>query len=121
MMVSKGMFILLLILLFLLYLKWIMFVLMLPVIRTVLARSRRRVSACPDGDAKLNSVASPLTNAKKKRGLLGQLKRYVGGYIRYADFQTGLIPSHHVRDFLYRHVWLVDMAPKSIIYYASSG
>ena len=119
-MVSKGMFILLLILLFLLYLKWIVFVLMLPVIRTVRARSRRRASACPDGDAKLNSVASPpLTNAKKKRGLLGQLKRYVGGYIRYADFQTGLIPSHHVRDFLYRHVWLVDMAPKSIIYWGA--
>ena len=119
-MVSKGMFILLLILLFLLYLKWIVFVLMLPVIRTVRARSRRRASACPDGDAKLNSVATPpLTNAKKKRGLLGQLKRYVGGYIRYADFQTGLIPSHHVRDFLYRHVWLVDMAPKSIIYWGA--
>lgn len=110
---------LLLVLVSLLYLKWIVFVLMLPVIRVVRARSRRRAPVYPEVKGKLNSIAPPLTNAKKKLGLLGQLKRYVTGYIRYADFQTGLIPSHHMRDFLYRHVWLVDMAPKSIIYWGA--
>ncbi len=47
------------------------------------------------------------------------LKRYVFGYMRYASFQTGLIPSHHVRDFLYRRVWLVDLAPRAIIYWGA--
>ena len=53
------------------------------------------------------------------RRLLSPVKRYVSGYMRYADFQTGLIPSHHIRDFLYRHVWHVDMGKNAIIYFGA--
>lgn len=47
------------------------------------------------------------------------LKRYVGGYLRYADFQTGRIPSHHLRNFLYRRIWLVRMEP-AVVFHAGA-
>ncbi len=50
---------LLLVLVSLLYLKWIVFVLMLPVIRVVRARSRRRAPIYPEVESKLNSIAPP--------------------------------------------------------------
>lgn len=40
---------------------------------------------------------------------------YIRGYMRYMDFQTGLIPSHHIRNFIYRRIFLVQMEQKVII------
>lgn len=42
---------------------------------------------------------------------------YIRGYMRYMDFQTGLIPSHHIRNFIYRRIFLVQMEQKAIIYW----
>lgn len=41
------------------------------------------------------------------------------GYLRYMDFQVGLIPSHHIRNFIYKYVCGVNMAEKSIIYWGA--
>lgn len=43
--------------------------------------------------------------------------RYIEGYLRYFIFNVGMIPSHSVRNWIYRNVLLVSMAPKSIIYF----
>src|SRR5674476_498447 len=32
---------------------------------------------------------------------------YVEGYIRYSIFKIGLIPSHAIRNFLYKNIYLV--------------
>ena len=59
------------------------------------------------------------SGSNKRKIVFHVSKKYINGYLRYADFQTGFIPSHHIRDFLYRHIWLVDLAPKAIIYWGA--
>lgn len=108
------------VLLLILYLKWIVFLLMCPVIRIVRLHNRKNNHLQDaSGNEALNSITPPLTNRNRKLAFLRFILRYVNGYIRYADFQTGLIPSHHIRDFLYRHVWMVDMQPGAIIYFGA--
>lgn len=45
--------------------------------------------------------------------------RYISGFQRYYLFQVGLIPSHLIRNFVYRKVFLVEMKSKSIIYFGA--
>ena len=105
------MLILILILLSILYLKWIFFVLMLPVIRAIHVYRKNKHKG-----VSVDNIESPATNEK---GLTNMGRRYLLGYMRYATFQVGLIPSHHIRNFLYRNVWLVDMKSKAIIYWGA--
>lgn len=53
-------------------------------------------------------------NIKSFKSFIG---RYIEGYLRYFIFNVGMIPSHLVRNWIYRNVLLVSMAPKSIIYF----
>lgn len=104
---------LLLVLVLLLYSKWIVFILCLPVIRLVRIHNKK---------AKLQAKTFSQTQqsgSNKRKIVFHVSKKYINGYLRYADFQTGFIPSHHIRDFLYRHIWLVDLAPKAIIYWGA--
>ena len=59
---------LLLVLVSLLYLKWIVFVLMLPVIRVVRARSRRYATVYPEVGGELNSITPPPNECKEEAG-----------------------------------------------------
>ena len=45
--------------------------------------------------------------------------RYVTGFIRYYDYRVGKIPSHHIRNFIYRYVYLMDIEPTVTIYYGA--
>lgn len=103
-----------------LYLKWIVFILSLPVIRIVQQSKFNKLRSI---DKTVNyPMEKPPSKSTKKSGLRGLFsftKRYLMGYMRYADFQTGMIPSHHVRNFLYRHIWLVDMGKDAIIYFGA--
>jgi len=47
------------------------------------------------------------------------INRYIVGFIRYSIFQVGMIPSHNIRNILYRKVYLVDIEKKAIIYFGS--
>ncbi len=102
----------------LLYAKWVIFAAALLPIRLLKTRSLRR-------ERGRTPAVRPAADAQAPdfmgggESLSSFLKRYVFGYMRYASFQTGLIPSHHVRDFLYRRVWLVDLAPRAIIYWGA--
>ena len=102
----------------LLYAKWVIFAAALLPIRLLKMRSLRR-------ERGRTPAVRPAADAQAPdfmgggESLSSLLKRYVFGYMRYASFQTGLIPSHHVRDFLYRRVWLVDLAPRAIIYWGA--
>lgn len=107
--------ILLSILVALLYVKWIVFVIMLPMIRLVCMVQKKHLRQIGPIDSQ--NIERP--NITIKEGLLGRMKRYLLGYMRYADFQVGLIPSHRIRNFLYRKVWLVDLSEKAIIYWGA--
>jgi len=45
--------------------------------------------------------------------------RHIEWYVRYIDFQVGLIPSFAVRDFIYRHVFCVQMADKVVFHFGA--
>jgi acetyltransferase-like isoleucine patch superfamily enzyme len=46
-------------------------------------------------------------------------RRYITGFIRYSIFQVGMIPSHSIRNFLYKKIYLINMEKNSIIYFGS--
>lgn len=63
------------------------------------------------------------TPVKGKVGIAVAVKRgigrYAGGLFRYLNFKVGLIPSHRVRNFLYRNYFGVRMGRRAIIYYGA--
>ena len=111
----ENVVILLLILVALLYVKWIVFVAMLPVIWLVCMVQKKHLQSTPPADLQY-TVNEKNTLIKR---MVENVKRYLLGYMRYADFQVGLIPSHHIRNFLYRKFWLVDLSEKAIIYWGA--
>ena len=44
---------------------------------------------------------------------------YVTGFIRYYDLRVGKIPSHHIRSWVYRNIYLMDLAKSATIYYGA--
>lgn len=44
---------------------------------------------------------------------------FIKGYQRWMMIETGYIPSHHLRNFLYRHILLAKIAPNAAIYYGA--
>jgi acetyltransferase-like isoleucine patch superfamily enzyme len=42
--------------------------------------------------------------------------RYINGYYRYKLFITGNIPSHHIRNFIYKYLFGVKMEKYAIVY-----
>lgn len=46
----------------------------------------------------------------------GKIRSYILGYIRYSTMKTGKIPSHTIRDFIYRRVYRIKLAEKAVIY-----
>ncbi|KFF18280.1 acyltransferase [Flavobacterium hydatis] len=47
------------------------------------------------------------------------LLNYIYGFNRYWDFECGRIPSHRIRNFMYRNIWFVKLAPKAVIYWGA--
>ena len=105
-------YILLLILLFIILFRYIVFILSLIPIRLLLMRDKNKQNVS------INTIKSNVNNKKIKF-----LKTYIGillyGYIRYFIIKVGMIPSHKIRNFIYRKVLLVDMAEYAIIYFGS--
>ncbi len=53
---------------------------------------------------------------KKLKGFIGY---YLDGYIRFFIIKVGYIPSHQIRNFIYRRILFVNLSAKSIIYFGS--
>ena len=64
------------------------------------------------------SVSPPLVR-QQKGGITGRIKLLCSGYFRYNLFQIAYIPSHIIRDFLYKKVCLVEIGPKAVIYFGA--
>ena len=58
-------------------------------------------------------------NDNLSSNLKATVSRYLKGYLRYSIFQIGYIPSHTIRNFLYKQVYLIDMAKNSVIYFGA--
>lgn len=55
----------------------------------------------------------------QKGGIASRIKRLCSGYFRYNLFQIGYIPSHVIRNFLYKEVCLIEISPKAVIYFGA--
>lgn len=104
---------------FLIYWKWIALIVLSPVIRMVSKRERQRDSK--EVSLKKNNGAT--SSSHSSRRLLERIKiraaHLLRGYHMWMMLETGRIPSHHIRNFLYRHLYLVDLAPTATIYHGA--
>lgn len=102
--------------LFLIWFKWVVFLILAIPLKFCLIL-RRKFEMRQSVDVKDPEVQ----NAKptKLRSLFHRILQYISGYLRYMDFQIGLIPSHHIRKFMYKYFWGVDMQKDVVIYYGA--
>ena len=100
------------ILFFLLYDKLI-FICALPLIRYYCSRKKKKGIA---------DTTTPISIKSEKPNNF-QLKAYVfklfEGYMRYADKKTSNIPSHIIRNFIYRNFFLLGLSKKSALYHGA--
>lgn len=100
-----------------LWLKWVGLIILTPYIRRKgknaayqLRHERIRETSEQTHDQMGPPVPKGITIRTKARLLLE-------GFIRYISFQVGLIPSHHVRMFIYKHIFMVHIEDNAIIYW----
>ena len=51
--------------------------------------------------------------------LKGKIANYIGSFFSYYLYRVSMTPSHHVRNYLYRHICGMHVAEKAIIYYGA--
>lgn len=86
--------------------KWIIFICITPAILFF-----RHKHQCYD--------TSTRSEKKINNKFASIIKRYIIGFLRYMDFQVGLIPSHHFRNFIYRYIFGVKLSRNAIIYWGA--
>ena len=91
--------------------KWLLFIVMAPIVRMLSGRER-----LADSEVKNENAAIPLD---RKSWIKRALSPLVQGYPRWMMIETGKIPSHHLRNFIYRHIYRVNMASNATIYYGA--
>ena len=103
----------------LVYWKWILFAILSPMVRMVSKREIQRdskevsISKLKKADISGNSSGSIGHRLKMETA------RKIRGYHRWMMIETGRIPSHHIRKFIYRHLYLADIARNVAIYYGA--
>ena len=92
--------------------KWIAFICLSPIMRIMCYKDAKKKKDCSDNSGK---KSAPMNVKNRLTIHIRKVTCYIRGYMRYMDFQTGLIPSHHIRNFIYRRIFLVQMEQKVII------
>ena len=91
------------------YWKWIIFVLVVPLI---IFKNSHKNQIIENSNNNYENKNSNLIN-------IHYFRNFFVGFIRYIDIQVGLIPSHHIRDFIYKYIFKVKIGKKSVIYYGA--
>lgn len=108
------------------FFKWIVFALASPIIvywnKYEFSISKRK-SQMPDAESIRAQEDNYQIPTKSRLSIIQIVKkcarRYIQGYIRYMGFQIGHIPSHHVRNFIYRNIFFVTIKKNAIIYFGA--
>lgn len=94
--------------------KWIVFAMMTIPIRVLNKKELRiHIRNSSKKIVPLNYQEPPPPAPQKHRSCL---RRYIYGYLRYADFQVAKIPSHHIRNIIYKNIFCVDLQNESVLY-----
>ncbi len=100
--------------------KWLVMALSTIVLRKYCHKLLRRKLQKEKARSVNGSLDNLLSNSKIRRsGIKYQFNRYLNGYLRFFIFRIGHIPSHHVRNFVYKRILLVDMSDNSVIYWGA--
>ena len=109
---------LLLIILLLFFSKWVIFLFAMFPIRCYFVILKRK-----DNSKKRTISPNPEEQIEYKKADKKSIKsfilRYFNGYIRYSLFQISMIPSHVIRDFLYKNIYCVSLSKYAIIYFGA--
>lgn len=104
----------LLVILIIVMLKYIIFVLASIPIRFFLKRSKNRQYIKPE-----DNNSNLVVGYRNSKLLKKYTRRLLSGYTRYFIIQVGMIPSHTIRNFIYRKILLVNLDNYAIIYFGS--
>ncbi len=94
--------------------KWVIFFLTVLPIRIFIKREIKKDSLIEFGKNTIENYERNINNQLKTI-----ISNYIDGYIRYIIIQVGLIPSHKVRDYIYKYVFLIKLENNAIIYYGA--
>lgn len=94
--------------------KWIVFVFMMIPIRIIKQREKNNIKLI-----KQDTIPFEVKNGGTKSVFKNLLRRYILGYIRFIDINIGHIPSHTIRNMIYKYVFMINMGKNSIIYYGA--
>lgn len=104
------------------YLKWILLLYYFPIIRK---KSRQSYQEWLLEEKKRKENDAPVS-PKRRSGIKSILKTLMsvffykdGAFSRYIDIQIGLIPSFFVRDFLYKHLFMMKMGKDVVFHYGA--
>ena len=98
--------------------KWIVFLIITPFF-LLYKKIHKKIRENNESSKETEEREETTPKNKKSwiRNLATRLYFYFMGLLRYFDIQVGLIPSHHIRNFIYRHILGVKMEENAIIYY----
>jgi len=101
--------------------KWIIFALLALPLKVLLWMKKKKDLAKIVGEKTASSALESLPDSTSSllRRLKSLIVRYVVGYLRYMDFQTGRIPSQHLRRWMYKYFWGVNFGKNAIVYYGA--
>lgn len=102
--------------------KWVLLLILWPLIAWHCKHERTVALATSINDARVLAKEIELpahepSNPSKSIKLF--VYTYLSAFERYIIIKTGFIPSHHIRDFIYRRIFLVRISKGAVIYYGA--
>lgn len=101
--------------------KWIIFILLSPLI--IWNNKVKYKQALLTKESDENNIIQTDFGTNNNPKILNRIKRtlskYLQGYIRYMQYKVSYIPSHHIRKYIYRKIYLVRIEENSVIYYGT--
>lgn len=102
--------------------KWLLFLVLAPIIIGNQKRNHLKWLRERDNLIKIqfnnSALETPNKSAFQKRVRIF-VYRYIKDYTRYIDTQVSRIPSFIIRDFIYKHILLVDMHENVVLHYGA--
>lgn len=104
------------ILVILLTMKYIIFLLMMPIIAAQNAKRKHKWRG-----NKNNVTTEPMVRSSVsfKQRMINTVSEFLNAYARYANIRIGYFPSFALRDFLYKHVFGVNLQHRVTLHYGA--
>lgn len=93
---------------------YIVFAILAFPLRVFNARMRLQIASC---NVMKNSVEKPTKQSEQSGLFLKKIFIFFIGYERYLIHRIKMFPSHTVRNWIYRNIYLVDKHKTSVIYF----